>query len=57
LFCTKFARRLHRQRAIFFIQLRQKEGAAMDSYDNDSLLLLLDDNLFPVDDDVDPVQQ
>jgi hypothetical protein len=29
----------------------------MDSYDNDSLLLLLDDNLFPVDDDVDPVQQ
>lgn len=25
----------------------------MDSYDNDSLLLLLDDDLFPVDDDVD----
>jgi len=29
----------------------------MDSYDNDNLLLLLDDDLFPVDDDVDPVQQ
>lgn len=28
----------------------------MDSYDNDNLLLLLDDDLFPVDDDVDPVQ-
>lgn len=28
----------------------------MDSYDNDNLLLLLDDDLFPVDDDVDTVQ-
>ena len=28
----------------------------MDSYDNDNLLLLLDDDLFPVDDDVDTIQ-
>lgn len=29
----------------------------MDSYDNDSVLLLLDDDLFPVDDDVDRVSE
>ena len=29
----------------------------MDSYDNDSVLLLLDDDLFPVEDDVDRVPE
>ena len=28
----------------------------MDSYDNDSLLLMLDDDLFPVDENVETIQ-
>ena len=43
-------------RSLFLYPYRQKEGVHMDSYDNDIILMLLDDDLFPVEDDV-PVLQ
>ena len=50
--CTKNAPRLHRRGASFFVQLHQKEGAEM--YDNEWVVdLMLDDDLFPVEDDED----
>lgn len=40
--------------ALFFYTFLQKGGAEMDGYDNDELLLLLDDDLFPIEEkDVD----
>lgn len=48
--CTEIALPLTRGRASFFISFFQKErDSIMDSYDNDMLILLLDDDLFPVE--------
>ncbi len=33
----------------FLLPFFQKEGVEMESYDNDGLLLFLDDDLFPVE--------
>lgn len=41
----------NRRRPSFFIHLYQKEGAKMDSYDNDDLLMIMDDDLFPCEDE------
>lgn len=52
--CTKLALPLHCGGASFFIQLSQKEGITM--YDNDWICdLQLDDDLFPVEEDVDRI--
>lgn len=37
---------------IFFVIIKLKVGDFMDSYDNDELLMILDDDLFPVEEDV-----
>ena len=47
--CTKDARWLHGQRASFFIFFFRKEGETM--YDNDWIFLILDDDLFVIDED------
>lgn len=48
--CTKHARSPHRGRALFLLSFFQKVGEFMDGYDNDELLMLLDDDLFPAED-------
>lgn len=41
----------NRNQPLFFIQFYQRKEREMDSYDNDEILLMLDDDLFPIEEE------
>lgn len=49
--CTYFARPLHCGAAYFYVLFKRKVGELMGSYDNDEMLMMLDDDLFLIEKD------